>query len=281
MADQKRKLGADGALLRLLELRRREIFDKNGKPGKYRHIVVDEVQDFSAVELACVIGAVDQAVNLTLVGDTAQKVDDTTAFPGWEKLQEHWQYKDTMSKYISLTVSHRSTLPIMRLADFVQQRKTVTDGRSGRVPIWFKCNTESKGIRAVIGWLEKALERFPGALTAVLCHTAEEAKHAHSLLVPSFGNIVRLGNDNDFSFEEGIIVTDVKQVKGLEFLNVLIWNPSNRAYPNQPYSRNLMYVAITRAEENLCLVTWKKPSAMLPHVHSKLVRGIDMSIDEI
>lgn len=266
----------DALLVRALQLSGKGLSLKDGRQGRYGHIVADEVQDMSSVELACVIAAVPNSANLTLVGDTAQKVSTSSSFPGWEKLRENCSLKDSMSKYLSLSVSHRSTLPIMKLADYIQQRELVTEGRPGRAPIWFRGNDEQKGIKAVIDWLNKALERFPGALTAVICATPLEAKQAFSMLQPSFGSALRLGDDSAFSFDEGIIVTDAAQVKGLEFMNVLLWNPSSKTFPADEFSRNLLYIAVSRAEENLSIVTWHRPSSLLPTFGSKLLRNFDI-----
>ncbi len=65
----------------------------------------------------------------------------------------------------------------------------------------------------------------------------------------------------------------VQEAKGLEFENVLLWNPSEEAYPKTARAARRLYVAITRAEERLCLVTWNKPTALLPPLKSNLVRG--------
>ncbi len=271
---------ADALIVRLFELRTGGIVMPDGESGRHDHIVVDEVQDFSPVDLAVFIRAVKDMRELTLVGDVSQKIHETSEFPGWKKLAAHWNSRKAVSKYVSLTVSHRSTLPIMRLAEHVQGQPVATEGRPGRTPIWFRCRTESKGISEVIEWLGKALERYPNALTALLAPSMQEAKYALSLLEPNFGAVVRLGDDNSFSFEDGIIVTDVLHAKGLEFMNVLVWNPSAQSYPPNQLGRNLLYSAITRAEENLCLVTWKKPSPLLPPINSKLIRGIRIGEEE-
>ena len=69
---------------------------------------------------------------------------------------------------------------------------------------------------------------------------------------------LRLGHRDQFSFEPGIIVTNVHQVKGLEFDAVCIVEPSEENYPQtRPESRNMLYVAITRAEDELMLIGTK------------------------
>jgi DNA helicase IV len=268
-------------LLRAYQLRCGGVVQESGQIGAYGHIVVDEVQDLSPLELSTIIGSVKAHKDLTLVGDTSQNIDEHGSFPGWEKLRKHWNFSGDMSKYVSLEVSHRSTLPIMRLADHIQQRSLIKTGRPGRTPIWFKTRNESQGIEYVLKWLSKAVELYPSMVTAVICATPEEARFAYKMLQPTFGQLVRLGDAYTFSFEEGILVTDVHQVKGLEFFSVLLWNPSAQSYGSSEQGRNLLYVATTRAEENLCLVTWSRPAAALPTFgFSKLVRSMDMTIED-
>lgn len=269
---------ADDALL--LRIQQLLLVKQKRSRKRYRHIVVDEVQDLGPSQLATVIGSVEELHQLTLVGDVAQNLDESGSFPGWEKLMQYWQFGSEMSKYLTLEVSHRSTLPIMKFAEHVQGTSSVKEGRAGRVPIWFRCGKESRGVASIIEWLGRAVEKYPGALTAVLCRDRQEAKYAHSLLAPTFGPTVRLGDEGTFSLDEGIVVSEIRQVKGLEFCNVLLWNPSHKSYGTSSLDRNLLYVGVTRAEENLCLVTWTRPSKLLPSPNSPLVRYLDLRLEE-
>jgi superfamily I DNA/RNA helicase len=77
------------------------------------------------------------------------------------------------------------------------------------------------------------------------------------------------------------LVTDIQQVKGLEFFSVLLWNPSKENFPNTQLGKNFLYVAITRAEENLCLVSWGRQTELLPRFgRSKLIRSMDLTIED-
>lgn len=248
--------------------------------ARLKHLVVDEVQDLSPPQLATLIASVESANALTLVGDVAQQLDRAASFPGWDKLRRYWDLKESIATYVTLSVSHRSSLPIMRLADHVQKREATMRGRPGRVPIWFRARDEQLGVGSAIEWLEKAVSRYPTAITAVLCGDMAEAKFALGLLRPTFGDSVRLGDPNNFEFAEGIVVSAVSAVKGLEFCNVLIWNPTSKRYPDTPLSQNELYVAITRAEENLCIVTWHRPTPLLPLFGSILIRGINVEPEE-
>lgn len=269
----------DAMLLRLYQLKNSQICLRGKQFGLYKHIVVDEVQDFSPVELATVIGAVEKLSQLTVVGDAAQELHAESTFPGWEKLRTHWNLGNTLSQFMKLTVSHRSSLQIMQFADFILGERRTSDGRPGLAPLWFKTLSENSGVTEAIGWLSRVAEKYPDTIVAVMCRSTKEASFVHSLLEPTFGSAVRLGSDLGFSFEEGIIVCAIEQVKGLEFPHVLIWNPSSEHYPKSAQAKNLLYVASTRAEEHLALVTWGKHSPLLPNPYSKLVRLKEEELD--
>lgn len=270
----------DPLLVRLIQLKQGGLRNVPGVPEIYRHVVVDEAQEFSAVQLAVVISMLENSDRLTVVGDTMQQTTREGSFPTWEKLRSFWSAGKDLGNLVRLSVSYRSTLPIMRLADYVSGEHRTKTGRKGARPQWYKCRNEDAGVRDAIAWLETAVLRNAGAPIAVICRSPHEARFAESLLRNTFGLAVRLGTRDSFSFEEGVIVTDVEQIKGLEFPEVLIWNPSVRCYPKDPRSRNLLYIAITRAERRLCIVTWDRPSEFLPGVHSNLVDGFDRTAEE-
>jgi DNA helicase II / ATP-dependent DNA helicase PcrA len=262
----------------LFELKNGFVRRWDGSLGLYDHIMVDELQDFSSAELATVFGAVSTLDHLTLVGDQAQGTSASAAFQGWEKLRFIW--KDRLSSVVSLEVSHRSTLPIMRLADALWGTQRTQEGRSGSAPLWYQCRSENRGVHEAIGWLTRIAERYPEELTAVICADRNEAQHVLSLLLPTFPQFVRRGSEANFTFDEGIVVSAVDEVKGLEFSNVLLWNPSQQSYPKSDRSRAALYVAATRAEERLCIVTWGRMSAILSQVPPRLVRIIEEEEEE-
>ena len=221
-----------------------------------RHLIIDEVQDFSAVELGLILQRNKDPLEATLAGDINQQIDFNIAFPGWSYLQA--KIGLSPESLVKLTVSHRSTLEIMKVADAIIGRED-SGGRSGKKPVWFNCNNEEKAVALCIQWLKLAQEKFPAKITAVICKDQKAAKMLYSYLEPEFASALKLG-DSSYSFDEGILVTDLSKVKGLEFYNVLIWDLSAKTYPDNELSRHQLYVACTRAEQNLALVsTGKNP----------------------
>ena len=77
---------------------------------------------------------------------------------------------------------------------------------------------------------------------------------------------VRWVTDQDFSFAPGIEVTDVRQVKGLEFDYVLLLDVNAESYADTPESRHLLHIAATRAAHQLWLVCPGKISPVLSHL---------------
>ena len=257
-------------LLRLFTLKQGGIHvgETDRGVGRLDYLVSDEVQDFSPVEIATMVGSVRSLAGLTLVGDEAQAVHHESAFPGWEKLRARWNLGKSLSRFVSLQVSFRSSGPIMRLADHVLGENRSHDGRPGSRPVLMCCRSEEQAIRELALYLSGVLDKNPGELIAVLCASRGDAKDLYSLLEPTMGATVRIGDDEHFEFEEGVVVTEIAKVKGLEFTTVVLWNPTRATYPAQPLYRRMLYVAVTRAEENVAIVSWEPLSPLLPNQSS-------------
>ena len=84
-----------------------------------------------------------------------------------------------------------------------------------------------------------------------------------ALLIAEVPKLRRVGRQ-DFSFTPGIDVTDVRQVKGLEFDYVVILDPTAQNYPEVVESRHLMHIAATRAAHQLWMVCSGPVSRLIP-----------------
>ena len=59
-------------------------------------------------------------------------------------------------------------------------------------------------------------------------------------------------------------MTDVRQVKGLEFDYVVVLDPTAQNYPDVIESRHLLHIALTRAAHQLWMTCAGTPSRLLP-----------------
>ncbi|MFP6655333.1 MAG: ATP-binding domain-containing protein, partial [Myxococcota bacterium] len=72
--------------------------------------------------------------------------------------------------------------------------------------------------------------------------------------------------EGEFPFKAGIEVTEVTQVKGLEFDYVIVLDVDSTHYPDQPAARRLLHVAATRAIHQLWLMSVGTPSPLVESI---------------
>jgi DNA helicase-2/ATP-dependent DNA helicase PcrA len=106
--------------------------------------------------------------------------------------------------------------------------------------------------------------REPNASVALIARFPAQADAYHDALrraeVPGLRRVSR----QDFSFSAGIDVTDVAQVKGLEFDYVVLLDVTASSYPDSVEARHLLHIGATRAVHQLWLVAVGELSPLLP-----------------
>lgn len=237
-------------------------------PSILDHLVIDEAQDFTLAELKTLLHALNDINQLCLAGDLGQKIVEHRDFGTWQDVLKEFGFDGT--DIINLNVAFRSTHQIYELAEFVRDPLLKEDDlklipRFGPEPTLTMCSSESDALLQVKNWIEMVRGLQPQSVAAVICQSSLEARRIYEYLLKASVHGVRLGNWQDFEFSPGVIITDVQQVKGLEFRSVLLFEVSEKNYPQaSKRSQNELYVAITRAELRLDFVCYNEPSALLP-----------------
>ncbi len=248
-------------LLKNIQLKNGGLPGKNGLPMVLDHLVIDEVQDFGPVEFSVMKHAVHDPRHLTIVGDVSQKILFTRKFIGWERIVHHLEMD--ASDLIQLQVSFRCTVPIMELAHRVAGTSQPVEGRPGPHPVWRRAEDRDAVLETLADWTGTLLKEDPNRLIALICRYPKQAMELKEDLEEMIPEGLRLGYRSQFSFEPGVLVTNIHQVKGLEFDAVAIVDPDEENYPHRKTeSRNLLYVAITRAQDAL-LLTGQRPFSSL------------------
>ena len=238
-------------LLRLCQLRRAPESTVAGAFNFYDHIVVDEAQDFGQLELEAILAASSARRSLTICADEKQKILSFVDADGFAN------FKGTLNSLgldkETLSLSYRSAREIMELAARVSgQPADTTKARPGVAE--FHQVQDFAGaagkLRQLIGELSGA---DPKALTAVICKKKADIKPIHAALA----GVAGLHGEGIVTFEPGTLVVNSHQVKGLEFTNVVLWNPSESDYRQNELDRNLLYVAITRACQRIDIIHWR------------------------
>ncbi len=68
----------------------------------------------------------------------------------------------------------------------------------------------------------------------------------------------------EFSFRPGVEVTEVRQVKGLEYDYVVLIDVNASTYAVEDEARHLLHIGATRAAHQLWLVSSGPPSLLIP-----------------
>ncbi|MEO7097048.1 MAG: ATP-binding domain-containing protein, partial [Polyangiales bacterium] len=74
---------------------------------------------------------------------------------------------------------------------------------------------------------------------------------------------LRRVKDQDFPVRAGVDVTDVRQVKGLEWDYVVLLDVNANSYGADDESRHLLHIAATRSAHQLWLVASGEPSPLV------------------
>lgn len=228
-----------------------QVNEINGKL-KFDHVVIDEAQDYSPLQVA-VLDRFVKGHSFTILGDLSQGIHHYRGIKQWGEMMELFGEEETA--YFALTRSYRSTMEIISFANEILSRGVDTDllavpvFRSGE-PVRFIQNHNLLRVDAI----ERALKRVmqgPYRTCAILTRTLQEAKQLYGVLLDA-GVDVHLMDGEKRKYEGGISVLPVYLSKGLEFDAVLITDVDAEHYGKN--DAKLLYVGCTRALHELWLL---------------------------
>jgi DNA helicase IV len=245
-----------GLLLRLIQVKNGGFPEKDDddRVSLYEHLVVDEAQDFGALDLQVLFGAVRDRRAVTIVGDVNQKIIPAADFMGWSALARELGVDG--GAVTRLEVAHRATQPIMDVADSLVGGDATVGARAGRRPRYFREATSSAVLDRVLRLIDDHVARDEAAHLCVVCARRNEAESLAARLAQVLDGVteIRFGHNQQFVFARGVTVTNYHQVKGLEFDAVIVVEPTAAHYPATDNGRGALYTVCTRARERLDLV---------------------------
>jgi DNA helicase IV len=222
-------------------------------PGKevrtYGHIVVDEAQDLTPMQLR-MLARRSISGSMTVVGDIAQATGHR-APSGWHEVLEHLPTRRP-PRVVELSVNYRTPAEIMDLAgrvlaaaapELLQPRSVrATDVR----PSFVRADSL---VPAVVQAVADERGRVSDGSIAVVCPPSLRAALAEGMAAAEidFGEAARDG------LESPVTLVPVDIVKGLEFDGVIVVEPS-AIVGEAPQGLRALYVALTRATKALTVV---------------------------
>jgi DNA helicase-2/ATP-dependent DNA helicase PcrA len=259
----------DDALLLLLHQRLRGPLTKGGtsrEPIVFEHILVDEAQDLSPVELAVVLATASSAQSITLAGDVQQRMLLDNGFTDWNTVLGELGYAHVAIEPLKL--SYRSSQEIVEFSRAVLGPLAAKDApaatRHGAPVELFAFGHAGDAVAFLTDSLRELVSSEPAASVALIARFPEQADLYFDALRRAEVPALRRVAEQDFSFRPGIDVTDVRQVKGLEFDYVILLDVTESAYPVDDEARHLLHIAATRAAHQLWIVATGTPSSLLP-----------------
>ena len=229
----------------LLGARRRGATDHEART--YGHMVVDEAQDLSPMQLR-LLARRSLSGSMTVVGDLAQATGQR-AYRHWDEVLEHLPARPE-ARLVELTVNYRTPGEVMDLAirllpaaaPGVRPPRSVR--RTGEVPDLV--GTDDVVLATAAAVRDAAAERgtvavlVPPSLHQVVRAGLEAAGVA-------FGETERGGLDHD------VTLLPVAMAKGLEFDSVVVVEPS-RIVSEASQGLRALFVALTRPTRSLTVV---------------------------
>ena len=245
-------------------------FETDKDPRRFRHVVIDEGQDFSPMMLRSLAATIPSDGSLTFFGDMAQQIYGNRM--SWRNaginVPSVWKFRD----------NYRNTREIAKLAlaiadmpffnddpDLVEPKSPTADGPA---PTLVSFSSESDEPDFVV---EQALRRGQTESVAILLRNRGSDEKA----LGKKGT--RLHRElSKWQSGPRIFYGTYHSAKGLEFDSVLLPRLSSADIPYPPdvqafggndasiRDQHLIYVAVTRARSNLILSYVDQPTSLLP-----------------
>ena len=219
-----------------------------------KHLVVDEMQDYSPIQYA-VINRLFKCPK-TILGDFGQSINPNCQYT----LEElHQLYEG--SELVRLEKSYRSTYEIIHFAkSIVEMQDFEAVERHGDAPELLAAETAEEEIGLLADRIS-AFHRGGYNALGIITRTNTEAKELFDRLKERQAE-VNLITPESKSFQNGATVLSIQMSKGLEFDEVILPFADDRTYRTE-FDRNLLYVACTRAMHRLTLTCTGRPSRLL------------------
>jgi DNA helicase-2/ATP-dependent DNA helicase PcrA len=253
------------------------------------HLFVDEAQDLSPMKLSVLMGTTGgghqtarpagktvgaspdtstraRTPSITLAGDTSQKLFLDNGFGDWRSVLGHLALSHVSIE--PLRIAYRSTREILALARHAMgplADDVPPQAPRGGAPVEaFRFSAAGAAVAFLAEALRDLAAREPRATVAILARHPEQADRTyhglHGAEVPALRRVLA----QEFTFRPGIEVTDIRQVKGLEFDYVIMVDANASSYGLDDESRHLFHIGVTRAAHQLWLIITGPPSPLLP-----------------
>ena len=259
-------------------------------PKSYRHIIVDESQDLTRVQLELIkslYGGDLENGSIMFIADAAQSIYTQSWLSGQSFKSIGF---DMSGKSNILSKNYRTTYEIAQAAYSLIEKdellkendifvKPVAIDRHGDVPYY----SHYESVEREAEWIAEKIKKLSGQYDlkdiVIAAANNEYLKHIKGILLKK-GVCADIFNREDMNFNEQTVrLYTLHSIKGLEFpvLFVAGINAGVLPYSEEQISvgRRLLYVGMTRAKQELYLSSAGKESVFIKELDLKLFRNAE------
>ena len=263
-----------------------------GRPDpRYRHIIVDEAQDFGSCSLRLLrtLAGPEREDDLFLVGDTRQRIYDRRVSLSACGIQVQGRIR-------RLWLNYRTTYELQRSAIQMLEGESFDDlnGETDPQLRYFSCTSGAlPQVRAFhreeeeIQWIASEVQQLidsgvPASDICLTAYTNKQVKQYIKQLSDSGLRVYELKNRADDRSLEGIRIGTMHRVKGLEFQYMFIVGVNQGVFPPAAAGQSketlkrakcLLYVALTRAQKGAYVCGYgRAPSEFLVGLNAAMER---------
>nr|WP_253199374.1 3'-5' exonuclease [Clostridium tagluense] len=278
----------DVSLMALEQVRKRPI-------KKYTHIICDESQDFTRVQLEFIYALANNKnySSTMFVSDNAQGI-----YP------QSWMVKgrsfssvgfDVKGRSNSLAKNYRTTTQIAEAAySLLEKEPLITEDenyvkpslldKQGVYPVFKMFENKPLEAHYVSNLISKLSKNYKYGDIAVIARTNGQIKEFSTYLETAKIPFKLMTNQDGYEFgDDKVKILTMHSIKGLEFKVVIMIGLNSRSIPlkinamddegsSETRERKLMYVGMTRATEKLYLTADGTPSKFISDINSKFLK---------
>lgn len=244
---------------------------------RYKHIVVDEGQDFSPMMIKSLVNAVAEGGSFTFFGDVAQQIygsrlswrDSGISSEKIWRFDRNYRNPETITNFAKdLTVNSYW----LKNDDIVLSVETYAQGPKPLIIAFPERKVETSW------FIKRAIAESKKSSVGIILRRRSQIDEIRNIIMQNGGSVSIINGDNCDGLQNKVVyLATFHAAKGLEFENVFIPYLSNQEFPDEEafnespteydvYANELklLYVGVTRSKYGLFMTYTNSPSSLLP-----------------
>ncbi len=261
------------------------ILKQSSDVGLYRHIIVDEAQDFTsnAFRLIRCLAGDEKKNDIFITGDSHQRIYKNKASLSKCGINIRGRGKTLKINYRTTAETEKYALDILNGVQFDDLDESIDNEKCksllrGEKPVVTNYKNANDEIEAVCRYVDELIQH--GAALSDICIAARTGKlvrmYLEGIAKHGYKTFEIIGDKNDSRNIDGIRFATMHRIKGLEFNYVFVMGVNDGIIPLESDSidqvseiesevreKSLLYVAVTRAKKGVYISSNGRKSKLI------------------